>query len=125
MELLWPVGSFTDALFKQGLSKIVKNQLNVDALANEIRSKEQANASYLELNTDFINENILVDSPFKLIEGSILNFQAKFPKMYLKTKIEIVVSDVVLIVAPSTRTFQKVVVNQTHSKSSIPDVFNG
>ena len=125
MELLWPVNAFTDALFKQGLSKIVKNQLNVEALANEIRSKEEANASHLELNTDIINEIIFADSPFKLIEGKNLNFQAKFPKMYLRTKIEIVVSDVVLIVAPSTRTFEKIIVNQTQSKSSLPDVFNG
>ncbi len=125
MEFFWPVNTFTEAIFKQGLSKIVKNQLNVEALANEIRSKEEANASYLELNTDLINTNIFSNSPFKLIEGSILNFQAKFPKLYLKTKTEIVIDEVVLIVAPSTRTFQNIAINQTESKSTVTDVFNG
>lgn len=123
MEMIWPVGSFSEGLFKQGLSKIIKNQLNVEALANEIRSKEEANVTNLQINTDFINENMLSDSPLKIIDGSILNFKAKFPKMFLKTKIEIVISDVYLIIAPSVKTFNKNNQNQTQPKSNILDVY--
>jgi hypothetical protein len=107
MEIMWPVGAFADAVFAKGLAKGVLNELNVEDLANQIRAKEETTIFDLSVNTNFINENFLSESPFKLVEGRIHSFRARFPKLFIKDKIEIVVSDVFLILVPSTKIFQK------------------
>ena len=101
MEFLWPVGAFSNAVFKTMLENIIVKDLEVDVLADEIRKKEEVTINNLDLNTNYLNEIFFENSPLKLVEGKIMTIRARFPKNFVKEKIEIVISDIYLIIAPS------------------------
>lgn len=107
MEILWPVGKFSDAVFKMLLENIIVNQLNVEALADEIRKNEEATVTNLDINTTYFNENFFVNSPLKLLKGKIMSIRARFPKNFVNKKIEVIFSDIYIIMAPSNRVFQQ------------------
>ena len=52
MEFLWPVGAFSNAVFKTMLENIIVKDLEVDVLADEIRKKEEVTINNLDLNTN-------------------------------------------------------------------------
>jgi hypothetical protein len=81
--------------------------LEVDVLADEIRKKEEVTINNLDLNTNYLNEIFFENSPLKLIEGKIMSIRARFPKNFIKEKIEIVISDIYLIIAPSNLVLQQ------------------
>ena len=95
-----PLQIFLNYVFKKLLGDYILNELDISKMQMELQNKQYFGLQDIKLNTYGINQRHLINSPLKIIEGTIKKILIHIPKDFKKDKIRILLEDFSIFFMP-------------------------